>query len=336
MLQNIKRLPAIGKVMFIGLLLSFTLAAMADAAERSDWPKYVRLGGASIGGTQYVATARFGNMIQEFLKVNTTTEASGGPADHIKLINRGDMEFGGATAGPLYEGWNGLAWAQGNKFQDVRALVPFYSAFTYATLLAKSPVDTLKDLDGKKVGLGPRGATPETQWPKIFDIIGIKPVYVRGAFGDIQSQLKDGMIEAIVYMAAHPYAAQLELEASHEARIIVPDADTIDKFVGKYPYFTKGILPAGSYKSVKKDLPTILSWMYIITSKKIPDSLAYAVTKASFEHVDYLKGGLPSWDKYMKAENMFSSPVPLHRGAIEYYREKGIKVPAAVIPPEGK
>ena len=107
-------------------------------------------------------------------------------------------------------------------------------------------------------------------------------------------------------------------------------------FYDKYPYFSKGVLPAGSYKSVKEDMHTVVVWMYFIANKKMPDSLAYEITKASFDHVDYLKAGLPTWDRYMKAENMFSSPVPLHRGAIQYYKEIGVKIPARLIPPEGK
>ena len=336
MFQHIRRDLNIGKIMFLCVILSLTFSTIAYSSDRSSWPKQVRLGGGSIGGTMYVGTARFGNMVQEFLKVNATTEASAGPADHIKLINRGEMELGGATAGPLHEGWNGLAWAKGEKYQNVRALVPYYAAFTYVTVLASSPVKTLKDLDGRKLGVGPRGGTPQTQFPKIFEILGVKPNYVLGSFGDIQSQLKDGLIEGVAYMAAHPYAAQMQLEATHEARLIPPDAATADTFVKKYPYFSKGVLPAGSYKSVKKDMPTVVLWMYFITSKNMPDSFAYEVTKAAFEHVDYLKSGLPSWDKYMKAENMFSSPVPLHRGAVQYYREKGVKLPASLIPPEGK
>ena len=83
-------------------------------------------------------------------------------------------------------------------------------------------------------------------------------------------------------------------------------------------------------------MSTVVVWMYFIANKSMPDSLAYEITKTSFEHVDYLKSGLPSWDKYMKAENMFGSPVPLHRGAVQYYREKGVKLPASLIPPEGK
>ena len=336
MLKNLQSDLNIGWNVFLCVILSLMFSTLAYSSDRSNWPKQIRIGGASIGGTQYVGTARLGNMIQQFLKVDATTETSGGPADHIKLINRGEMELGGATAGPLYEGWNGEAWAKGTEYQNVRALIPFYPAFTYVTVLASSSVKTLKDLNGKKLGVGPRGGTPQTQFPKIFEILGAKPNYVLGTFGDIQSQLADGLIEGVAYMAALPYAAQIELEATHEARLVGPDAATADAFVKKYPYFAKGVLPAGSYKSVKVDLPTVVVWMYFITNKNMPDSLAYEITKASFEHVDYLKSGLPTWDRYMKAENMFSSPVPLHRGAVQYYREQGVKLPASLIPPEGK
>src|SRR3990170_3328853 len=76
MFKNRQRHLNIGKVVFLCAILSLTFATTAYSADRSNWPKQIRLGGGSIGGTMYVGTARFGNMVQEFLKVNATTESS--------------------------------------------------------------------------------------------------------------------------------------------------------------------------------------------------------------------------------------------------------------------
>jgi TRAP-type uncharacterized transport system substrate-binding protein len=41
--------------------------------------------------------------------------------------------------------------------------------------------------------------------------------------------------------------------------------------------------------------------------------------------------------KNVKLENaLLGVTVPLHKGAYKYYKEKGINIPAALIPPEAK
>jgi hypothetical protein len=41
--------------------------------------------------------------------------------------------------------------------------------------------------------------------------------------------------------------------------------------------------------------------------------------------------------KNVKLENaLLGVTIPLHKGAYKYYKEKGIQVPAALIPPEAK
>ena len=38
----------------------------------------------------------------------------------------------------------------------------------------------------------------------------------------------------------------------------------------------------------------------------------------------------------MKPEDILKSTIPLHKGAIRYYRERDIQIPDRLIPPEAK
>jgi hypothetical protein len=58
----------------------------------------------------------------------------------------------------------------------------------------------------------------------------------------------------------------------------------------------------------------------------------YKLVKALFEHNDALVKIHPS-AAYTTPENTVKySPIPLHPGTIKYLKEKGIKVPANLIP----
>ena len=309
----------------------------SNETDKSNWPKTLRIGGASVGGMLYVVTAGYANMVQEYLGVNTTVEETGGPVDNITLIQSKQNELGTASAGTLYEGWNGEAWANGKKHQDVRALVPTYYQLSYITYLQNNPINSWDELPNKVIGYGPKTGTPATQFPKHFEISGISPKEaVYGTFGDVQNQLKDGLIDGVLYIASLPYAPQVEMEATMEAGMLVPPEDVVDKLVEKYPYFAKDVLKKGAYPSVKEDMTTSVMWTYIVGHKDLPEDLVYEMTKKSYEEVEFLKTSLSTWDQYMKPEVMLTSPIPLHPGAIRYYREVGLDIPDKLIPDEMK
>jgi len=68
----------------------------------------------------------------------------------------------------------------------------------------------------------------------------------------------------------------------------------------------------------------------------VDEEVVYLLTKTMFENLDYLKKVHKACN-YIKLENALSGlPVPLHPGAVKYFREKGIEIPEELIPPEMK
>jgi hypothetical protein len=54
------------------------------------------------------------------------------------------------------------------------------------------------------------------------------------------------------------------------------------------------------------------------------------VVKATFANVDILIAAHKSAQE-VKAEEIIHSPIPLHPGAVKYYKEKGIAIPDKMI-----
>jgi TRAP-type uncharacterized transport system substrate-binding protein len=60
--------------------------------------------------------------------------------------------------------------------------------------------------------------------------------------------------------------------------------------------------------------------------KDTSEDLVYRVLKATFERTDILVAAHKS-AREIKAENIVASPIPLHRAAMRFFREKGITLP---------
>ena len=83
-------------------------------------------------------------------------------------------------------------------------------------------------------------------------------------------------------------------------------------------------IPANTYNGQDKDVPTAAVVNYLVTCRRCRDDLAYQMTKLVFESLPELANAHAA-GKEIKLETAASgSPVPLHPGAIRYYKEKGL------------
>ncbi|MEW6374242.1 MAG: TAXI family TRAP transporter solute-binding subunit [Thermodesulfobacteriota bacterium] len=320
-------------VVSIAVISIFFSLALSEAQVKPGWPKAVTIGAAPVGGTYYIWMGGFAKLLHDKMGIPGSVEVTGGPVHNTQLVDAKQIDFGPVTAGPVWEGWTGEGWAKGKKHQNPRVIFPMYATYFQMYALKKSGIKSIHDLNGKSVGVGPVGGTPATYWPKILEAAGIKPGRIANAgSADLNSQLKDGMLDANGQSVGLPWVIITEIETTHEINILPILKADAEKFIAKYPLFATGVIPKGYYKSNKDhDIETITVWNYMTVHKDAPEDFVYEVVKRTFENVDILIAAHAS-AKEVKPEAIVTSPIPLHPGAVKYYKEKGIKIPDKLIP----
>lgn len=297
-------------------------------ALRPGWPTELTVGIAPVGGTYYLWGGGFAKLLDEKVGIPGYMVVTGGPVRNTELVNAKKLYLGMVTSTPVWEGWHGAGWAKGKKYQNVRTIFPMYSSYFQMYALKKSGIKTIGDLNGKRVGLGPVGGTAAVYWPKILEAAGVKPgKIVNGASADLDAQLKAGMLDANAQAVGLPWVLITALESTHDINILnIPKADT-GKIIAKYPHFSRGVIPKGYYKSNKDyNVETIAVWNFMVVHKDAPNDLVYEIVKKTFENREILVAAHPS-AKETKPEYIVNSPIPIHPGAVKYYRDKGIVIP---------
>ena len=90
------------------------------------------------------------------------------------------------------------------------------------------------------------------------------------------------------------------------------------------PPFVAVTIPANTYTGQDKDVPTAAVVNYLVTSSEVSDDLAYQMTKLVFESLGELANARVAGKEIKLETAAIGSPVPLHPGAIRYYKEKGL------------
>jgi TRAP transporter TAXI family solute receptor len=331
-------MPLFRKLAFAAAGLIAAAATAFAQTPPANWPKSLTLGTASVGGTYFVYGQGWANLVGGKIGVPISTQQTQGPNQNVLLVQGKQIELGMTTMGVALQAWNGTGgWTQGKMMQDIRALFPMYDTPFHFVALRKSGIDSVAELQGKTVGVGPKAGTPGTYFPLIFDALGIKNVTIRnGQASDMAQQLGDGIIDAFPFAAGLPIAAYSELETTNDVVFFSFTPEELKTLTAKFPEFNPAKIPAGTYKGVKQDQPTIGLFNFAFAHKDMPADLAYAITKAVLDsNAEMVK--IHSAAVETVPENVTRNTfLPLHPGAIRYYMEKGIEIPPALVPPEGQ
>ncbi len=292
-------------------------------------PKSLTLGTASVGGTYFIYGGVVATLLTEKIGINVSTQQTQGPNQNVILTDSKQIELGMTTMGIALQAWNGSApWTQGKKFNNIRALFPMYDTPFHVIVTEKSGLKSIADLNGKTVGVGPKAGTPGTYVPAMFETLGMKVTIRNGQGSDMASQLGDGLIDAFFFAAGLPIAAFSEIEAQRPVRFFSFTDAEAQKIQAAMPELSGAVIPKGTYKTLNEDQKTLGVYNFFIVHKDLTDDVAYNITKAVLENNDAMVKGhasaqetlIKNWDR-----NTF---LPFHPGAVKYYKEKGITIPA--------
>ena len=303
-------------------------AAPVVAQDRTGWPDSITVGTASQGGTYFVYGNGLAGFIGEALGINASGEVTGGPVQNATLVQLGDHAIGLVTMGPAYEAWTGVSeLAPGLEHRDLRALFPMYQTPFQVITLASSGIESVGDLDGRRVSVGPAGGTPGTYWPRFFDTLGVHPTVSNAGAADAASQLKDGLIDAFAFAAGVPISAFSQLAAEADVNIFSFTPDELTTLLAAHPEVSPLTIPAGTYSGQTDDQQSVAMWNFAIANASMPESLAYEIVKLVMENNDRMMDIHRAASETIMDNVLNNTFLPFHPGAVRYYEEHGITIP---------
>ncbi len=309
--------------------MALTMASMGGMADnRADWPSSMTMGTASQGGTYYIYGSGWANLVNQKLGTRIAAEITGGPVQNITMVQTGEHDFGMVTMGPAFDAIHGKSeLLPGVEHDDVRAMFPMYQTALHIVALKRSGIDSVADLDGKRVGVGPAGGTNDAYHPKLFETLGYDVTTLQGGASDQAGQLQDNLIDAFAFGAGMPIASFSQLEAQADVNIFSYSEEEIETILEEFPELSASMVPGGTYNSVEGDIPTVSLWNFAITHKDAPESLVYEIIDTIMnnnEQMLQIHGAAVETLPENYSHNTF---IPFHPGAVKWFEENGYDIP---------
>jgi uncharacterized protein len=317
-----------------GSVLAFAAAFLCLSnswAAEPGWPKSIAIATASPGGTYYVYGQALADILGKEIGIEVTAQATQGTTRNIILIETGHAALGLITMGIGWEAWNGAGeWTKGQRFRAMRAILPMYDSPFQIAVAIRSNVKSFEQLAGKRIGAGPRGGTSGTYFPRIFEMLKIPVVLSYGSIEETTSQIAAGGLDGIVSATGVPVPALFELDQKEGMRYVPFTADQIKILKQQMPELTDSTIASGVYPSLTVDYNTVGLFNFVVANKDLPEDLVYRIVKTVFDKHAQLVKAHSAANETIPANISRDTFLPIHPGALRYYREIGVDVPAVL------
>ena len=309
------------------LMAAAIVAASVLSAPVAQAQQFINVLTGGTSGVYYPLGVAIGKIYGDKIPdVKTQVQATKASVENLVLLQQGRGEIAFTLGDSLKAAWEGDAEAGfKNKLDKLRTIGAIYPNYIQIVATAESGIKTLADLKGKSLSVGAPKSGTELNSRAILAAAGMsykdlgKVEYL--PFAESVDLMKNRQLNATLQSAGLGVASLKDLSTSSEIAVVAVPKETVDK-IG--PPFVSVIITANTYTGQDKDVPTAAVVNYLVTSSAVSDDLAYQMTKLVFESLPELANAHAAGKEIKLATAATGSPVPLHPGAIRYYKEKGL------------
>ncbi len=302
---------------------------------------------ATTGGTYYPVGVALATLTKSQLSHNAgislSAISSAGSLENIKLLRDNQAQFAmlqGIFAAWAWRGEGPIRKPQ-THLRSVSAMWNNVEHFVLLTeLVDKGTISDLAQLQGERFVLGARNSGAERTGAFILDQLHIDYqnqfdlAYM--GYGATANAIQDGNIVGMNIPAGAPVSAITRAYAAlgEDMTLLSFTQAELDAINSKYPLWDFYPLKAELYPNQTTGIQSIAHPNVLAVRADVPEEDVYQITKTIWENLAALND-IHKATRDMKLDRALKGlGAPLHPGAIRYFREKGLTIPEALLPPE--
>jgi TRAP transporter TAXI family solute receptor len=260
--------------------------------------------------------------------IHINVRKSAGSNENPSAVDASATTIGTAFMVSAFDAMNATGWAAGRKHENLRALFPMYETSFQVAALRSSAITSLADLDGKQVGVGPAKAPAEVFFRAAAEAAHIRPIIVNGDPAALAKLVTAAEIDALWQGAVVPIPSLGDIADRADAVVFGLSEAEAAAMLEKFPQLSAATIPPGTYRGQTAEIRSVSAWNFVVTNKDLPVEVAYEITKAILSATDPRSEIYPTAGGTLARNATNNRIMPFHPGAIHFYAEAGIVLPA--------
>ena len=283
--------------------------------------EFLSLGTAGTGGIYYPIGGALASRLSARDSLRQyTAEVTGGSVENINRLRNGEMDLAFALPVTIWQAYHG-GEAFPEPLGDLRILAPLYPNLSHLMATPGSGVESVSDLRGKRVSVGPPGSGTEQMARQIlaaqritYDDIDERFL----SFAESALALKDRAIDAALISVGYPASSVLDATTTGGIRLVPLDSASVESLRLEHPYYSIGEIPAGAYPGVDQPLPTLALMNWVVAREGLDDDVVFHLLDILRDERDALARVHPIAGQ-IDLNSLDDAPIPLH-SAVDRWR----------------
>jgi len=149
-------------------------------------------------------------------------------------------------------------------------------------------------------------------------------------YGPSVDAMANGQAAAAGMPSGPPTSAVTKLMSTNGDKFTILNvtADEAEKMDGGRKLWVPYTIAAGTYPGQTADIETIAQPNFLAVNADVDENHVYLLTKTLYENLPFLNAIHKATLAMDVNKAMGGLPVPLHPGAMKYYKEVGLEIPA--------
>lgn len=328
-------------VVVTGLAIIKPAGTQEDAPE----PRSYTLATATTGGTYYPVGVALATLTKVKLEPDTgislSAVSSAGSGENVELLRDDQAQF--AIMAALFGDYavNGTGPLASIGPQDwLRSMTMLWQDVEHFLVLAEhvdsGTIDDLRNLEGRPFSIGQKNSGTEGSGRRILANLGFDPEMfelVHEGYGPTAEGLQDGTIEGANMPGGLPVSAVSQAFASigpQGLAVLNFTDEQLEKANGDSNLWTRYSIEIGTYPGQSKPIETMAQPNFLAVHKDVPEDVVYEITRAVYDNLPFLNNIHAATEAMSLDRALAGLPAPLHPGALRFFEEQGIEIPAEI------
>lgn len=309
-------------MIFKNLARAATISIAAVMAT-SAFAQELRIGTASQGGAFYPVGQAISSLVGSHANGLTMVPVvTQGSVQNPRLVNSGEVDIAITNNNLSVLANKGVGPYSKSGAMNLRAIGSLHFSVLHMMTLDGSDINSVADLKGKRVAVGPAGGGTIPFMRQVLDLAGltmddITPSFL--SYADGFSQLADGNLDAAFALSGYPAGAVMQAQANKKLKYITLSDEDITTALGKYPNYNKVVIPADVYNTDADGALLGVNNMLIVDAS-MSDDVANAITAAIYDNMDEFRAENAHARQIDPALSL-ALKIPLHPGAAAYFNK---------------